>query len=222
MHKVSASEFKQTMDSDTYQIFDADKHTVTFDKFGHGIVHHMDNSQVNDPFHEFVRFTQADRKEGDGHDELIQTTTSDHSFFDVNTGVTSLYRLAQMGAQYLHLTAPEMDQTDASSLIRKTGRELLEDLNTVRNPRTIISGTTASFGLHQTSTVGPTTHFVMSQQAPAEESRAVVTVDSMATAITNNATQNGLGGWSVSFKGYDDATPQVLQHDGLRLGVNNL
>jgi len=150
--------------------------------------------------------------------EMRRMLAADHTFQDGTD--THHFQLHPESANSLHLSATQMDLTDPDSLVNKTGADLLNALKSVRNPRTIIKGEQATFGLHQNEESASDVHLLLSQSSTSEPSFMHVKVDRQYLQCTNQDDDNGA--FQVYFKGYDNGAPSVDQgHSGTRLGVNN-
>jgi hypothetical protein len=150
------------------------------------------------------------------HPELRRRMASDYHFID-ETGVMESYSVKPQAAQTIHLSNAELDETDANSLINKTGHALKTALRDTRNPRTIIAGTEAQFGLHQDfddSTDAVPVHLLLTQPSHVDASYLQTQVDKQVLKCTN---KSGVG-FEVAYKGYDNS--DVLTNSGTRLAVS--
>jgi len=150
------------------------------------------------------------------HPELRRRMASDYHFID-ETGNMESYSVKPQSAQTVHLSNAELYETDANSLINKTGHALKTALRDTRNPRTIIAGTEAQFGLHQdfddTNDAVPV-HLLLTQQSHVDSSYLQTQVDRQVLKCTNKA---GVG-LEVAYKGYD--ANDTLTNEGTRLAVS--
>ena len=121
------------------------------------------------------------------------------------------------GSQTVHLSPNELDHDNPDAVVHKEGEALHTALKTARNPRTIIQGEQASFGLHQNEEESADVHLLLSQNSTTEPSFMQVKVDRQYFQCTNKDDDNGA--FQVFFKGQND--PLVQGNSGTRVGVNN-
>jgi hypothetical protein len=141
---------------------------------------------------------------------------TDHVFSNAN-GTHEHFKVVQQGATNVHLTSAETDLSDPSALVNLTGSALRTALQTTRNPRTVISGTEAAFGLHVNDASAGDPHVYLNQQTATSDAFLHFKVDAEHHNVSN---KRGLdGAFDVLFKGYD--AQLVLQNTGHRLAVND-
>jgi len=150
------------------------------------------------------------------HPELRRRMASDYHFID-DTGAMESYAVKPQSAQTVHLTNAQLDVTDANSLVNKTAHALQTALRDTRNPRTIIAGTRAEFGLHQdyddTNDAVPV-HLLMTQPSAVDASYLQTQVDKQILKCTN---KSGVA-FEVAYKGYD--SNDALTNEGTRVAVS--
>ena len=151
------------------------------------------------------------------HQEMRRRMATDIHFID-DARVVHSFAVRPQEQNSIHLSNAQLDETDANSLINKTGADLMNSLQTVRNPRTHIAGTEAQFGLHQqiTQAAGAVpVHLLLTQPSETDASFLQTQVDRQVLNCTNKSV--GVG-FEVAYKGYD--ANDVLTNQGTRMAVS--
>ena len=205
-------------DKQYHYLYDADYYTTTkytpsedFKEQGTGDykISMNESLDVDEPTGFMHKSNRIHSYKGELRRQLGQT----HDFMDAN-GVVNCFKLCNEQTQTLHLTHEQMEALEGLS-----GLALKNSLMSSRNPRTIIKGSQATFGLHTNDEDAGDVHFLLAQDQASTPSFCAVKVDRQVYSVSNKEVINGA--YIVDWTGYNVNDFTTKEHSGARIGINN-
>lgn len=146
---------------------------------------------------------------GDLRRHLGQT----HDFMDDN-GTLTCFKIHNEQTQTMHLSHEQLEALEG-----QTGVALKNALLSTRNPRTVIKGTQATFGLHTNEADAGDVHLLLTQDQADAPSYCAVSVDRQVYKVSNKEVISGA--YVVDWTGYNMNDHTTKEHGGARIAINN-